>query len=80
MSSSVLHETAERVGRASRAVKRAVADQFVQPLTREDEAELAREYDAARGFDRPLVVRAKEAQEHAEGAPVVTWTPSWHRA
>jgi hypothetical protein len=40
-----------------------------------DDAALAAEYDRARGFDRPLAERSKEAHELAEGAPVLHWCP-----
>lgn len=47
-----------------------------EPITDEDEAFLAAEYDRARGYDRPREERAKEAYQAALDAPQITWTPT----
>ena len=38
-----------------------------------DDHRLAAEYDRARGYDRPLAERSREARELATDAPVVIW-------
>lgn len=43
------------------------------------DAELAAEYDRARGYDRPRKERAKEIYEAAADAPLVPWTPPVRR-
>jgi hypothetical protein len=68
-----LRAGAARVTRSSRAAGRALSDLVWRPLTDEDEKALAAQHDAERGLDRPRELRAKEAHEHAQGAPVVPW-------
>jgi hypothetical protein len=38
------------------------------------DAELAAEYDQARGYDRPIEERRREAYEACKDAPIVRWT------
>ena len=38
-----------------------------------DDHRLAAEYDRARGYDRPLAERSREARELTTDAPVVIW-------
>lgn len=47
-----------------------------EPLTAEDDAILAAEYDRACGFDRPREERAKEVYQAVLNAPQVTWVPT----
>lgn len=43
------------------------------------DAELAAQYDRARGYDRPRAERAQEARRDVADAPPVTWTPPVRR-
>lgn len=47
-----------------------------QPLSYEDELAMAEQYDQDRGYNLPLRERSKEARALAEGARLISWTPT----
>lgn len=50
-----------------------------RPRPLQTDAELAAEYDRARGYDRPRKERAKEIYEAAADVPLTPWTPPARR-
>lgn len=76
-----LASAAVRPGAALRAAREDLESRLRHraPLTEQDEAALAAEFDAVRGFNRPRRDLSKVAHELAEGAPFVTWTPPARR-
>jgi hypothetical protein len=76
-----MSELLSRASRASRRRTKALKTlagtrlRHHAPLTTEDEAALAQDYAAERGFDLPRKERSKRRHELGEGAPAIHWTP-----